>query len=162
MKQIIETAAAAAGRHPDMILAGHVHDYQRLTKQHTDGTVTPYLITGAGGYHNLHRIRKVIGQTMVTPVTFADKDDDPVTLERYSDDHHGFLRLEVTDTVITGRYYQVPRPQDPYSKPRQLVDYFEFNWRTKQYQPNTLPASKKKPAKKSKATKTKKAGSKHA
>jgi hypothetical protein len=155
MKQVIEAAADAAGRHPDMILAGHVHDYQRLSKQRADGTIVPYLITGAGGYHNLHRIQRVIGQSMIPPVTFTDRDDDPVTLERYSDDHHGFLRLEVTDPIITGRYYEVPRPQDPYSKPRQLIDYFEFNWRTKQFQPNTLATpAKKTPAKKTTAKKT--------
>jgi hypothetical protein len=158
MKQVIEAAATAAGRHPDMVLAGHVHDYQRLTKQHSDGTIAPYLVTGAGGYHNLHKIQKVIGESMIPPVIFDDKENDPVTLERYSDDHHGFLRLEVTDPIITGRYYAVPRPQDSYSKPSQLIDYFEYNWRTHQYVPNTLPTSIKNkiatPAKKSPAKRT--------
>jgi hypothetical protein len=138
MKDMLETAAQRAGRHPDMVLAGHVHDYQRLTKNRPDGTRIPFIVTGAGGYHNLHNIQKVNGQKMVPPVLFKDNNGDPVTLERYSDDHHGFLRLEVTDPVITGRYYQVPRPQDPYSKGNQLVEYFEFDWRKKKYIPNAL------------------------
>ena len=75
---------------------------------------------------------------MITPVVFKDKTGDPVTLERYSDDHHGFLRLEVTDQLITGKYFVVPRPQEPYSKPSKMIDYFEFDWRKKQYVPNTL------------------------
>ena len=59
-------------------------------------------------------------------------------LESYSDDHHGFLRVEVTPTTLTGRYYIVPRPQDPFSKGSHLVDYFEFDWASKKYNPNKL------------------------
>ena len=69
-----------------------------------DGTQVPYLVTGAGGYHNLHHIMKVNGQRMVPPVLFDDHNNDPVTLERYSDDHHGFLRMEITSDLITGTY----------------------------------------------------------
>jgi hypothetical protein len=29
-------------------------------------------------------------------------------------------------------------PREPYSKGNQLVDYFEFNWKTKQYAANAL------------------------
>lgn len=147
MKQVLEQAGDDAGRHPDMVIAGHVHNYQRLTKYRSDGTHVPYLITGAGGYHNLHSIQKVNGETMIAPVIFRDKDDDPVHLEAYTDDHHGFLRVDITPQSFTGRYYQVPRPQEPYSKGNQLVDYFEFGWRTKQYKPNTLGPGTKAPTK---------------
>jgi hypothetical protein len=138
MKTALDAAIAAAKRHPDMVVAGHVHDYQRLTKRQTGGTVVPYLVTGAGGYHNLHWIRKVNGHKMIPPVTFDGGHNDPVTLEQYVDDHHGFLRVEVTDGLITGRYYEVPRPQDPFSKGNKLIDYFEFDWRKRQYVPNKL------------------------
>lgn len=138
MKDALEQAAATAGRHPDMVLAGHVHDYQRLTKTMADGTKALYLVTGAGGYHNLHTIMKVNGARMIAPVVFNDRQGDPVTLEAYSDDHHGFLRLEVTPKLITGRYYEVPRPQEPYSKGSHLLDYFEYDWQQHQYVPNHL------------------------
>jgi acid phosphatase type 7 len=140
MKQMLETAAAQAGRHPEMVLAGHVHDYQRLTRTQKDGTQVPHIVAGSGGYHNLHSIAKVDGAKMVAPVVFTDKDNDPVTLDRYNDDHWGFVRLEVTDQLVTGRFYQVPRPQEPYSKGNQLIDYFEFDWRARKYVPNTLSA----------------------
>ncbi len=139
MKTLIEDAAQNTGRHPEMVLAGHVHNYQRLTKNRADKTQVPYIVAGAGGYYNLHHIMKVDGQTMIPPVVFNDKGGDPVTLERYSADHHGFLRMVITDKLITGRYYTVPRPQEPYSKGNQLLDYFEFDWRKQQYVPNTLP-----------------------
>ncbi len=138
MKLVLEQAAAAASRHPDMIVAGHVHNYQRLTKTMQDGSQIPYLVTGAGGYHNLHNIRKVNGQAMVPPVTFADQTGDPVTLEKFVDDHHGFLHVEITAAGILGKYYSVPRPQDPYTKPSKLEDYFEYDWRKKRYVPNAL------------------------
>lgn len=138
MKKVIEQAASEAGRRPDLVLAGHVHNYQRLSHRSADGELTPHLVTGAGGYHNLHAIMKVDGQTMVSPVGFTDHDGDPVTLERYSADHHGFLRVEVTRELITGRYFQVPRPQESYSKGSQLIDYFEYDWRQRAYVPNAL------------------------
>jgi hypothetical protein len=75
---------------------------------------------------------------MVPPVVFDDKNGDPVTLEQYSDDHHGFLRVEITPELIVGQYYEVPRPQEPYSKGSHLLDYFEFDWRKRHYVPNTL------------------------
>lgn len=139
MKKVIEDAAAKAGRHPDMVLAGHVHNYQRLTKTMADGSEVPYLVIGAGGYYNLHHMMKVDDEHMIPPVVFKDKQGDPVTLERFSADHHGFMRMEITPTQITGRYYTVPRQHEPYSKGNQLIDYFEFDWKNKRYIPNTLP-----------------------
>ena len=141
MKATLESAAATAGRHPDLVVAGHVHDYQRLTKVLADGSQMPYLVTGAGGYHNLHSIVKVNGQRLVTPVQFTDKGGDTVTLESYVDDRFGFFRLEVNESSFSGRYFTVPRPQEPFSKGTQLVDLFKYDWRAKRYIPNTLEAS---------------------
>lgn len=53
MGTVIDTAAAAAGRWPDLVLSGHVHDYQRFTRT-VDGREIVYVVAGAGGYHNLH------------------------------------------------------------------------------------------------------------
>jgi hypothetical protein len=136
MYDVIENASAKAKRAPDMVVAGHVHNYQRLTRKITDGTIQPHLVTGAGGYHNLHHIMLVNGQHMIPPAVFKDKKGRPVTLERYSDDHFGFLRLEISGSLIVGRYFTVPRPQDPYSKGNQLLDYWEYDWRKKAYVPN--------------------------
>ena len=141
MKTVLENAAEAAGRHPDLVVAGHVHDYQRLTKVLADGSQIPYLVTGAGGYHNLHSIIKVNGQSLVTPVQFTDKGGDTVTLESYVDDRFGFFRLEVDPSSFSGRYFTVPRPQEPFSKGTQLVDLFKYDWRAKRYIPNALGAS---------------------
>ena len=140
MKAALESAAGAAGRHPDLVVAGHVHDYQRLTKITADGSQIPYLVTGAGGYHNLHSIIKVNGQRLITPVQFTDQSGDTVTLESYVDDRFGFLRIEVDESSFSGRYFTVPRPQEPFSKGSQLVDLFKYDWRAKRYVPNALRA----------------------
>jgi hypothetical protein len=138
MKKVLEDAVKQSGRQPEMVLAGHVHNYQRLTKALPGGKQLPHLVTGAGGYHNLHRVMKVNGEHMIPPVVFKDKDGDPVTLEKYTDDHHGFLHMQVSDKSIKGWYYAVPRPQEPYSKGNQLIDRFEFDWKKRRYIPNSL------------------------
>jgi len=141
MKKLIDDAAQQAGRFPDMVIAGHVHDYQRLTQEFSDGRQVPFLVTGAGGYHNLHHVMKVDHQAMITPVLMHKDDDSMITLEAYVDDHHGFLILSVTPELITGHYYQVPRPQEPYSKGNQLTDHFEFDWKKGRYRINDLSGS---------------------
>jgi acid phosphatase type 7 len=135
MKDLIDEACAEAKRTPDLVLAGHVHNYQRITRTNKRGSQV-HLVTGAGGYYNLHNMMKVDGEHMVTPASFQDSEDEEFTIEKYSADHHGFLRLEVTNEKITGRYYEVPRPQEPYSKGNSLFDYFEFDWKNDQYIPN--------------------------
>ena len=140
MKQLIEDAAKRSGRHPELVVAGHVHNYQRFTKTLPDGSQVPYLVTGAGGYYHLHSMLKVSGKNLVTPVVFKDKQGDQATLECYSADHHGFMRLEVTEERVTGHYYEVPRSQEPYSKGSQLFDYFEFDWKQRRVLANTLDA----------------------
>ena len=141
MKETIERCAKDAGRFPDMVLAGHVHNYQRITLDHGDDTITPFLVTGAGGYHNLHHVMKVDHQPMIPPVLMDREAGKTVTLESYTDDHHGFLILTVEAQKISGHYFQVPRPQEPYSKGNQLVDRFDYDWTKKRYVVNDLSSS---------------------
>ena len=138
MRTMLAEAAKAAHRYPDMVLAGHVHNYQRMTSTHPDWGVTPHLVTGAGGYHNLHHIMKVDGEKLVAPVDYDAGEGETVRLEAYSDDHHGFLRMEVEPGLVTGRYYEVPRPQEPRTKGAQLLDYWEFDIKKSQWVTNHL------------------------
>jgi len=138
MRKAVFDASVAANRYPDMILAGHVHMYERISSEAPGRGMIPQIVTGAGGYHNLHHVYKVDGEKLVTPTQFDAGDDETVTLHKYSDDHHGFLRLEVTPDLIVGRYYEVPRPQEPYSKGNQLLDYWEYDWRGRTWRTNKL------------------------
>jgi len=138
MRDAIDKASEAAGRAPDMVVAGHVHNYQRLSRTDGDGHVQPYLVTGAGGYHNLHHVMKVDHKAMIPPVVLERDGNTVVTLHSYLDDHHGFLEVTVEGKRITGDYYQVPRPQEPYSKGNQLTDHWEYDWQARQWLVNDL------------------------
>ncbi len=138
MRDVIDQASTAAGRAPDMVVAGHVHNYQRMSRTDAAGNVQPFLVTGAGGYHNLHHVQKVAGKAMIPPVILDRSGGKTVTLEAYLDDHHGFLEVTIGNGRITGDYYQVPRPQEPYSKGNQLTDHWEFDWKAKRWLTNDL------------------------
>jgi predicted phosphodiesterase len=105
MGQMLDGAFAAAGRTPDVVLSGHVHDYQRFTR--TIGTAAvPYIVAGAGGYHNLHAMAPdPSGAALAAPFRVAPD----CVLETFCADEWGFLRLTVTATTIAGEYMAVAR-----------------------------------------------------
>jgi 3',5'-cyclic AMP phosphodiesterase CpdA len=48
MRTLLDEAFAASGRTPNLVLSGHVHNYQRWSVQQGDGSLT-YVVAGAGG-----------------------------------------------------------------------------------------------------------------
>lgn len=125
MRALLEQTFQAAGRVPDLVLSGHVHNYQRFSVPREGGSLT-YLVAGAGGYPNLHSMAHVDGAPPPTPWL------DPgtgATLEAYNKEHrHGFLRLTVTRTQINGAYTTVPRPQESWSEgPVTEIDTFTID-----------------------------------
>ena len=44
----------------------------------------------------------------------------------------------ITDELITGKYYEVPRSQEPFSKGNQLLDHFDYDWKNRRYITNHL------------------------
>jgi hypothetical protein len=118
---LVDKAIADSGRTPDLIMSGHVHNYQRFTRDF-QGRPLLYVVNGAGGYWHLHYVAKdAAGNTITTPW------QDPatgVTLESYADTRHGFLRMEVSADKLTGTYFAVPRPQESWHSPAQLHDTF--------------------------------------
>jgi len=122
MRKLVQDSFSEATRIPDLVLSGHVHNYQRFTVP-TNGRELNYVVAGAGGYFNLHRMAEVDGHLPATPWT------DPktgATLAAYNRKHrHGFLRLTVTSDRIAGVYKTVPRPQESWSHgPVTKVDDF--------------------------------------
>lgn len=61
MADVLENAIRDTGRVPNLVLAGHVHDYQRIEMNITPDGPTPFLVLGNGGYHNLHQIHSENG-----------------------------------------------------------------------------------------------------
>ncbi|HEY3972684.1 MAG TPA: metallophosphoesterase [Candidatus Sulfotelmatobacter sp.] len=106
---VLSSSFKSTGRYPDMVLSGHVHNYQRFTNmvQGPKGKVQiPYIVAGAGGYTNLGKMQKINGAypNPTKPLPLGNG----ITLERYDHDDFGFLRLEVSPTQIVGTYLAAP------------------------------------------------------
>jgi hypothetical protein len=97
----------AAKRYPNLILSGHVHNYQRFTSvlQGPKGQIQlPCVVAGAGGYTKLGKLQKIGGAYPSAPLPLGGN----LTLEQYDQDNFGFLRLEVSKTQIVGTYTSAP------------------------------------------------------
>jgi predicted MPP superfamily phosphohydrolase len=95
MGDALDQAFAAAGRTPELVVSGHVHDAQFFTRD-INGKHVPYLVIGNSGYHNLHQLAADAqpGQQVVPGVTFEYGDAS----------EWGFLSLTVAGGKITGEY----------------------------------------------------------
>ena len=125
MAAVLAAAVTASGRRPDIVFASHVHNYQRFSMTNDDGRVTPFIVAGQGGYHNLHKMATVAGRPIVTPYTV----DARTVLNSYCDDRFGFMRLEASAAELSVETYTVPRPQEKWSTPPQLIDRLRLDWK---------------------------------
>ena len=107
---------------PDMVLSGHVHNYQRFT-QHNGGRDIPYIVAGAGGYYNLHLVDSP-SATIVTPTNNIPFPN--MTFASYNEDSHGFLRMTIDGAArtIKGEYFTVPTIRDNPKNGAVLFDSF--------------------------------------
>ncbi len=107
--KVLSDSFQATGRYPNLVLSGHVHNYQRFTSvvQGPKGQLqVSYVVAGAGGYKKLGKLQKVNGSypDPTHPLPLGNG----LTLERYDQDNFGFLRLEVSKTQIVGSYISAP------------------------------------------------------
>ena len=111
MHRVLDEAMQQANRIPDAVFAGHVHNYQRFTRQ-LNGRALPYIVAGAGGYHNLHHVPRSL-KDPPQPLPFTVPEQEDVQLETFCDDQFGFLRLEITAETLKGDYFTISGFQDP-------------------------------------------------
>ncbi len=105
--KVLFDAFKATKRYPNLILSGHVHNYQRFTQsvEGPKGTLQiPCIVAGAGGYTSLGKLHQVNGKYPSVPFPLGSD----LTLEQYDQDNFGFLRLEVSKTQIVGSYLSSP------------------------------------------------------
>jgi predicted MPP superfamily phosphohydrolase len=95
MTDALDRAFEDSGRVPDLVLSGHVHDYQRFTRT-VGGKQVPYIVSGNGGYHNLHQLAGGAAP--------GDQLADGVVFEYGDASRYGFLKLTVSGDTITGEY----------------------------------------------------------
>ncbi len=107
--KVLDEAFKQAGRSADLVLNGHVHNYQRFTRKHKGKAIT-YVVAGNGGYYNLHHMGLVNGQ--LPPPNWHDKELG-VTLNAFNQTDYGFLTLTVTKDQIEGNATSVRKPSSP-------------------------------------------------
>jgi hypothetical protein len=60
LKDFLEFCCGSAERAPDVVLTGHVHNYQRFSAPLFNKTNVPFIVARAGGYNQrLHMLSKV-------------------------------------------------------------------------------------------------------
>jgi len=107
MQNFLNAAFEEANVIPDIIFSGHVHNYQRFSKQYANGKIVPFIVAGAGGFADLHKIAPN------GDPEFPDTSNllDNVQLENYCDHTHGFLKITIEKTrehfTLEGGYYTV-------------------------------------------------------
>jgi hypothetical protein len=100
MADALENAIRDTGRVPNLVLSGHVHDYQRIEQTIAPNTQTPFVVTGNGGYHNLHAVHSEVG---------TKAQDTGAALKYASDKKWGFLTLTIDRNRISGVGTEVDR-----------------------------------------------------
>jgi hypothetical protein len=100
MSDAMENAIRDTGRVPNLVISGHVHDYQRIEQKIDPSGPTPFIVTGNGGYHNLHTIHSKPGD--VAPDTGA-------VLKYGADKVWGFVTLTIDSETISGVVTEVDR-----------------------------------------------------
>ncbi|MGB8012431.1 MAG: metallophosphoesterase [Terriglobales bacterium] len=99
MADVLENAIRDTGRVPNLVLAGHVHDYQRIEQHIAPQGPTPFLVVGNGGYHNLHQIHSANGS--VAADTKAKLIYGAVTW--------GYLTLTIDKKTISGQSTEIAK-----------------------------------------------------
>jgi acid phosphatase type 7 len=126
LKGMLDQACAAAGRSPDLVLTGHVHNYQRFASPVLGMQGVPFIVAGAGGYNKrLHVLSRAFhGAKLPIQIQGAEE-----TLVQFNDAQHGYLKIAVTAKKILCQYYAVPEPSTPTNKPLQPFDSVEVQLR---------------------------------
>jgi hypothetical protein len=99
MADVLENAIRDTGRVPNMVLSGHVHDYQRIEKKIAPDGPTPFMVIGNGGYHNLHQIHSDDGT--VAPDTEAKLIHGAVCW--------GYTTLTIDKNTISGKSIEIDK-----------------------------------------------------
>jgi hypothetical protein len=93
MADAVQQAINDSRRVPNMVLTGHVHDYQRFERSLVAKYKTPFLVIGHGGYYNLHALTAQPGTTDA---------DTQATLVAGNDQQHGYSILTVDADTVSG------------------------------------------------------------
>ncbi len=100
MADVLENAIWDTGRVPNLVLSGHVHNYQRIEQSIAPDGPTPFIVTGNGGYHNLHAVHSNPGD---------QAEDTKAVLKYVATKSWGFVTLAIDKKTISGTTTEVDR-----------------------------------------------------
>ncbi len=121
----LDSAFQISNRTPDAVFSGHVHNYQRFTRNFENREI-PYIVAGTGGHWDLNYMQKhQDGTPIELPYKLSDRSD--LILENYCDDRHGFMRVQVSSKKLIGKFYVVSRSHESWRKPAKKLDEFELD-----------------------------------
>jgi acid phosphatase type 7 len=98
MADVLQQAINDTRRVPNMVLAGHVHNYQRIERTLVGSAPTPFLVIGNGGYFHLHGMQANDGTT---------DDTTGATLIKSEHKLHGYAKLTVDSENISVNFTSV-------------------------------------------------------
>jgi hypothetical protein len=93
MADVLQNAINDSRRVPNMVLAGHVHNYQRIEREIVKDLKTPFLVVGNSGYHHLHDLpetEEVMDQQTGAELVYGDSK------------LHGYVTLTIDSNTIKG------------------------------------------------------------
>lgn len=99
----LDEVVASAGRAPELVISGHVHDYQRFTD-----AKTTYLVSGNGGYRNRH--------ALASDATPGTEVSSGLTFDYGDSSEWGYVKIKVDGMKISGEYVGV-RPGSTLTDP---------------------------------------------
>lgn len=117
MADAVQHAINDSRRVPNLVLAAHVHNYQRIERSLVQGIQTPFIVAGHGGYYHLHGMQSAAGQV---------DDQTGATLVFEEHEHHGYMILTVDAQHITGSMHSLGNPTGKY-KTAGPVDTFQYD-----------------------------------
>jgi acid phosphatase type 7 len=113
LKSLLEESCRAAARAPDLVLTGHVHNYQRFSASLLDKDGIPFIVAGAGGYKKrLHALSRTFHDALNKKRLPIQIEGEPELLQSFNDWQHGYLRVAVTPKKIKVDYVAVPDPSE--------------------------------------------------
>ena len=124
MADALENEIRDTGRVPNLVLSGHVHDYQRIEMEIDPGGPTPFIVVGNGGYHNLHQIHSANG-TVATDtgakLVYAKVTWDYLTLTIDKHNIHGqSAEIDRNGKVTAGDKFSYPAGQIVLKNPKKV------------------------------------------
>jgi len=105
MKTLLQKACDFSGRVPQLVLAGHVHNYQRFTTT-INKKKCMFVVAGCGG-HAMDQLDLAVSKDTPAP------NDPGVTLNFSTKDFVGFLRITATPGKLLGEYIATNGTTEP-------------------------------------------------